>query len=442
VTAVKRWAGFLPLNANPSTGVYTTKYRRIAVELTVELREQYAGTRAIDSTYTPSGGDYSIGSFEYPLGSSSYVTAYNHDDGSPANWTWTTTTFTATLEQALTTLTEDGEWHPPGTPVQVGNRYGTIRLWFPVHELVGFRCKPGYPPAYHKLTCDSVCLTDSVLVEQTQNKVTDCNCAVDEDLVDLVEPALASLTPTTPMEGCPCPALPSGYDANDANGENVALTALLRSLEALSTGGLILYDDDTVISEDGLTGTFVVGDNSDKAAATIVVTYAVTLSDPYTLAHALADGEAMLMGFGLSDGAAFTDCSETAHTLDCVESTNEEDIADVVIVDAPDCTQDTPFSMSVVEDFLESGLRAQRRWFDEAGGYGPEESIGYVVLTKTLLGRTSTWTRCCQEQTHSNQYTDSLGSGVDCETRPTGTDYVSPDVLDGAGLDWGIVTES
>jgi hypothetical protein len=437
-TAIKRWAGWLPLDADPESAVYTTKYLKLKVEVSISIVGDVAGFRAIDSTYTPTGGDYSIGSYEYPYGSGIYVTVYNHGDGSPANWEFYHPTIEATLEQSLTTPAEDAEWHPPGNPIALGNRLTDVYA-FPLAALTDVCADLPYDMAWHKLTGEA-CLATSLIWETTGAIVTDCcDASVTEDTPgqDAID-----ARPPDPETGSPCPALPDGYDANDANGQNMALNKILLAFgDALPA--YTRYDADTDIAVGGLTGTFVTGDNAVKASADIIITYMVTLSDPYTLDHALADCEAMLMSISLSHGREYPLCLGT-HTVECSEVGGEEYMADVLLIESPNCADSSDWTFDDdVTGIVASGVRAQRQWFDELTGTPTAcGCAGIVVLTKTWLKRTASWKRCTQEQTHSDQFTDALGSASNCEERIAGTDWVSPDVLDAEGIDWGIVTES
>lgn len=446
-TAVKRWAGYLPFNTDPTTTPCTTKYRQLTVQITLTIPGDLPGLLYVDPAYTPTAEDSAVETRNCPYPDGPAVTLYSAPGVGYTNAKYLHPTFTATWTQSLITPTEAAAWHPPGNWIPIGDRGNEgVETWFPTTFLTGLCYEPGYAPAYTKIYTTTCCLADPTLRQTTYHTVTDC-CASDIDNADQTTDIQNSMLGGGAMTGYPCPEdTETDWCAWGANGHNIAFEQLLETWTTLGTDPGFKTILTRTISADGLTCTVTVGDGADLATSDRVATYILTLSDPYTLETATADATALLGRISTLDAQTYALCPGT-FTFDC--STDpigsggdpypDWPISDLVITEAPDCATPQDFTgLPRDTDLTPAGLRAQRLWIEQATsacGY-----IGFIILTKTYLYRSATWTRRAREQTHTNQTTYTLGTNHDT-TMPTGANWITPTVLDDLGFDYGTVVE-
>lgn len=357
VSAIKSWNGWLPWDANPTTSLYTTKYRTLTVEVSLTTGAAFDGDNdwiQIDSTYTPQAGDVVYVGLSGDCIDGT-VNAYNDSGGNPRNYQYCQGgTWKRTYVCSLKRLEQ-------GTPACT---YSWPRLYAP---------SPNYAKTYaapSEITITDEGFATPVVVQDDRHPGTCC---------DDYSSTIASDWETKPL-----PSPPAPYDTVPCN--NKIKFVLDTFVAGTGYGG----DDGSLVSRvvSGTNGEIMTLTYfNDSYAADINATIVATLSDPYTLAEAMSDAEDLLGKISLSaDPVVRKQCNFTDYTTGC----GMGESADTTVQEDHACSggSSQPYVVGPQADAFDPDLgattRAQRMWYETEPGFLTGH-IAWIALVKSAF---------------------------------------------------------
>ncbi len=378
ISAVKDWNGWLPFGSDPETELITTRYLTIAVKYEIAFSDNvwFQGQpdwAQIDPTITPGGTDVpaSFG-FSYPCPSGDYYPAWNTSGGDPVNYRWYpgggfSRTITASLKRG-----EQGIPYLPGS-----------RSSWPVVEFV-----TGPSPDPSSVTIDETGFSTPVYDASCDHpgKYSTTKCCPDSTLSE------ASDWDTKPLPH---------DDAWPVHGCANLIKETLDSVGPFVFGGLV----SSTVSMSGLRIVNIYEDTTSYAPTVMTLTVTADLSNPYTLAEAMTDADALLANIPLTGGSLTQNrCGRSDVTTGC----GGGESVDAAILEDWVCSGGSQeFSVETQADAfspdLDASVRAQRMWYDTG-------TSAYVVVTKSAYDCTTGVSVTTTPYTHPDNATNTAGT--------------------------------